>query len=73
MATGQNSTVSLDISVTISNLTIDTGDALGINNVRSLTIASGGGVTNDGVISLNSTGSTTEFVLGGSLTLNDSG
>ena len=70
---GTNVTVTLNTVATISNLTVAAGDALAINNAQSLTIANGGGVTNNGVISLNSTGSNTDLLLGLNPTLNGSG
>src|SRR5690242_11559539 len=46
------SAVTLDISPSISNLTIDSDDALSFNNGTSLTV-SGGMITNAGRISIN--------------------
>jgi len=71
--TGTTSDVSLDMTATIDNLTIDTGDNLGINNVRALTL-NGGTIANSGSIALNSTGSYTYLkVSGGDVTLNGGG
>jgi hypothetical protein len=66
------SAVTLDISPTINNLTIDADDSLAISNGNSLTIA-GTSILNAGNISLNSTGSSTGLVISSNVTLNGGG
>ena len=62
---GINSFVNLNTSVSVGNLTIDTGDTLDINNGHVLTMGlDGGSIINNGNISLSSTGSGTYLRLG---------
>src|SRR6202790_915198 len=70
------SSVTLDISVTINNLTTDAVDSLTVNNGIALTLNSGSGawsISNNGNISLNSAGSLTDLQLGGGGTVTLSG
>src|SRR6266403_3302332 len=72
------SSVNLDISVTINNLTIDAVDALTVNNGIAFALNSGAGagsISNNGNLTLNSTGSITDLQLvgGGTVTLSGSG
>ncbi len=57
------SVVTLDISPTINNLTINADDSLKIGNGTILTVA-GASIANAGSLSLNSTGSFTELLIG---------
>lgn len=79
IASGDNIAISLTTAATIddANFTIGTltlsnaGDSVGINNGVTLTVD--GNITNNGAISLNSTGNFTELVLGGNVTLSGTG
>jgi hypothetical protein len=63
--TGINSFVNLNMSTTIGNLTVDTGDTLDIDNSRILTMGlDGGSITNNGILSLNATTSNTHLRVG---------
>lgn len=65
---GGNPTVSpvtLDISASVNNLAITSGDSLGINNNLALTV-NGNTLSNAGQLTMNSVGNTTELVIGGS-------
>jgi hypothetical protein len=66
------STVSLDTSVTIENLTIDSGDTLNQKSGRSLTQS---GITNNGSYNMNSVGTTTDLRMtgGSNVTLQGNG
>ncbi len=55
------SDVLLNMNATISNLTVDAGDMLRVQNDRTLMVAGGGFVDNAGVIRLDSTGGNTYF------------
>ncbi len=69
-----NSVVYLDTNPTIDNLTIDSGDSLSINNWKILRLTGGGTITNNGVMSLNSSGSLTSLYLNsGNVTLTGTG
>ncbi len=57
------STVSLDTTAGLNNLSISAGDTLGINNNQSLTI-NGTSIANAGQLQLNSAGNTTALVIG---------
>jgi hypothetical protein len=59
----QHSVVTLDISPTINNLTIDNDDSLNISNNRILTIA-GASIANAGTLAMNSAGNLTELIVG---------
>jgi hypothetical protein len=67
-----NSSVTLDMTATIDKLTVDAPDSLNFNNGQGLTIA-GGSVTNNGVISMNSTGTATDLKFNGGITLSGTG
>jgi hypothetical protein len=67
-----NSTVTVNINPTITNLTIDSGDQLSQNNNQSLGIA-GGTVINNGMWLLNSGGNITDILCNGGATLSGSG
>ena len=72
--TGTNSVVSIDISPTITGFAIDSGDTLGLNNARSLSLQSSGTYTNDGTLSMNSTGTNTQLaVSGGTVSIGGTG
>jgi fibronectin-binding autotransporter adhesin len=58
------SPVTLDVSSTINNLTIDSNSSLTFNNGISLTV-DGSSISNAGKITLNSSGSATELIIGG--------
>jgi hypothetical protein len=63
---GAASAVTLDLSPSVGGLTLDAGDSLTIANGRSLTVyGGGGGLTNDGALALNSSGSITYLVFSG--------
>ncbi len=65
---GTGSVVTLDTTVSINSLVLDLGDALSFTNGRDLAVSGvDGDVTNNGTISLNSTGSLTQFTVGGDL------
>ena len=69
---GTNSVVTLNTIVTVDQLTVDVNDILNFNNGQDMTIAVSG-ITNNGAINLNSSGSLTDFILFGSVTLGGSG
>lgn len=65
-----NSVVSLDGAFTVGRLTIDVGDSLGINDSRALFLAGGnfagdGTIVNNGSITLNSAGNSTDINFNG--------
>ena len=66
------SLVTLDVGVTISNLTIDAGDQLSQNNSQHLSLA-GGTLVNNGTWSLNSVADATDLGCNGGATLSGSG
>jgi len=72
-----NSVVSLNMTATIDNLTIDSDDVLNILSSRSLTLVGGvgtGTIANSGLLSLNATvGYTYLRVSGGDVTLSGGG
>jgi hypothetical protein len=74
---GTNSNVSLNIAAIVDSLTIDAGDRLGINNGLSLTVVNTGPatgtITNGGLLALNSSGSFTDLVINGNVTVSGSG
>ena len=59
--------VTEDISATIQNLTLGSGDSLGINNAISLTI-DGSSISNSGNFSINSGGNGTDLIIGNAST-----
>ena len=59
------SSVALNVSQSINNLTINADDGLGFNNGTALTV-NGNSVSNAGKMTLNSVGSFTELIIGGS-------
>ena len=61
----QASSVTLDVNGAANQLSIDINDALGINNARVLTV-NGNSINNAGKLTMNSTGSFTELVIGSS-------
>jgi hypothetical protein len=61
--TNSGAAVSEDINATIQNLTIGSGDSLGINNNIVLTIK-GTSISNSGSFSINSGGNGTELLIG---------
>jgi hypothetical protein len=65
--TNSGAAVSEDINATIQNLTIGSGDSLGINNGISLTIK-GSTISNSGNFSINSGGNGTDLIIGNSNT-----
>jgi hypothetical protein len=67
-----NVTVSLNISPTINNLTIDSGDALTANDGRSLTIV-GGSITNNGTLNLQAAFSVADLRISGNTMLSGNG
>ncbi|HEV2270862.1 MAG TPA: hypothetical protein VGR92_15520 [Steroidobacteraceae bacterium] len=68
-----SSAVTLDISAGINSLTVDTDDALTLDNNTSLTV-SGPTVTNNGAIHMNGGASANGFLtLGGNVTLSGTG
>ena len=69
---GTNSVVTLNTIVTVDQLTVDVNDILNFNNGQDMTIAVSG-ITNNGAINLNSSGSLTDFILFGGVTLGGSG
>lgn len=69
--TGQNTTVSLNMHAWI-DITVDTGEALSINNDPSLGIA-GSSISNSGSISVNSAGGWTSLYVAGTVTFSDGG
>jgi fibronectin-binding autotransporter adhesin len=68
----ESSLVQLDITATISSLSIDAGDTLRQDNGRTLLVA-GGGVANNGAWQLASTGAATVIYLNGGLTVSGAG
>ncbi|TVR95524.1 MAG: hypothetical protein EA406_13810, partial [Rhodospirillales bacterium] len=66
-----DSTVTVNTSPTIGTLTISAGDTVAIQNTRTFTL--GGDLFNAGVLVLNSVGSLTDLVLGGSATFSGGG
>jgi hypothetical protein len=66
-----NSVVSLNVNANINNLTISTGDTLGINNGQTLTI--NGNLSNAGTLALNSVGTNTDLQIGPSTTFSGTG
>ncbi|MGB0630177.1 MAG: beta strand repeat-containing protein [Alphaproteobacteria bacterium] len=70
---GSGSVVSLNTNVTIDSLQIDSADTLDIDNVRTLSIVSGGAVTNNGALNINSTGSITGLNFLGTSTISGGG
>ena len=70
---GTASAVSLtNLSPTISTLTIGGNDSLSIGNSLTLTLA-GGSLANDGQLFMNSTGTQTNFLIGGNATFSGAG
>ena len=69
---GTNSVVTLNTIVTIDQLTVDANDILNFNDGQDMTIAVSG-VTNNGVINMNSVGSLTDLTFAGGTTLGGSG
>ncbi len=67
-----NSLVTLDISPTITNLTINSGDQLSQGNGLGFGLA-GGTMTNNGAYSMNSTGANTDLNCLGAATLSGTG
>jgi hypothetical protein len=61
----------LDISSTVNNLTVASGNVLNQNNGVSLTVY--GNISNDGNININSSGNNTDLILDGSVTLSGAG
>ncbi len=66
------STVTLNVNGVANTLTIDSGDALSMNNATVLTIG-GGSISNAGTLSMNSTGNNTDLVLDANTTLSGGG
>src|SRR4029077_14673730 len=60
--TNSGAAVSYDISATIQNLTLGSGDSLGINNAIALTI-DGSSISNSGTVNLTSSNNATELVI----------
>ena len=67
-----NVTVFLDINAAINSLTVDLSDTLSFNDGFDLNVNSGT-FLNNGQIDLNSSGSLTDLLIGGSITLGGSG
>src|ERR1700729_4071564 len=68
------STVTLNVNGSANSLTINSGDALTMNNATVLTISgSGNSLANAGTISMNSDGNTTKLVIDGNVTLGGGG
>src|SRR5208282_5373114 len=63
--TGSASSVTEDISDTINNLTLNSSNSWNLNNNQALTIA-GSAITNAGNMTLNSSGASTELIIGSS-------
>jgi hypothetical protein len=59
------SPVTLDISASIKNVTIDSDDSLGFNDGTALTV-NGSSISNAGSMMMNSARSTADLILGGS-------
>ncbi|MBK1618705.1 hypothetical protein CKO42_09715, partial [Lamprobacter modestohalophilus] len=70
--TGTDSVANVNVSSAAGNLTIDTGDAVDINNATTLSIH-GASILNDGEIGITSTGGTTSLSIQGDTTLTGSG
>ncbi len=68
---GANSAVTLDISVSVGTLTIDSGDTLTIGNNTSLVV--GGNISNAGQIQVSATTNNTFLTISGSVTLSGGG
>ena len=71
-ANATNSLVTLDVSPTITNLTIDSDDQLSQNNGASLGVA-GGTVANNGTFSMNATNASTDLHCNQNATLSGTG
>ena len=74
-STGVASVVSFDMNATISDLTIDAGDRLQINNNTTLVIDTGSTIQNAGTMTLNAASyyNSTLHISGGDVTLNGGG
>tara|TARA_R110002110_G_scaffold411316_1_gene635572 strand:+ start:637 stop:4350 length:3714 start_codon:yes stop_codon:yes gene_type:complete len=70
---GSGSVVNLNTNVTIDALNVSGGDTLNIDNARNLAIVTGGNVTNNGAINVNSAGSVTGLNFLGSSTISGTG
>ena len=66
-----NSVVSLNVNASINNLTISSGDTLGINNFQTLFMS--GNLANAGTLELNSSGSATDLRIGPTTTFSGTG
>ena len=63
-----NNPVLIDIAPTIANLTVGAPDSVTLQNGLSLTVAGGSGagtISNEGTLNIDSTGSFTDLILGG--------
>jgi hypothetical protein len=68
---GANSAVTLDISVTVGTLTIDSGDSLTVSNNTSLVV--GGNISNAGQIQVSATTNNTFLTISGNVSLSGGG